>query len=70
MPVALCKKGDTGHIRNILGEDEACKHLKGLGFVEGATVTVVSKLFGSIIVDVRGSRIALDESMAKRIIIG
>lgn len=70
MPVALCKRGDSGCIRQILGEDDAGRHLKSLGFVEGANIRVVSKLFGSIIVDVRGSRIALDESMANRIIIG
>lgn len=70
MPIALCKKGDSGSIRKIVGKDDACRYLEGLGFVEGTTVTVVSRLFGSVIVDIRGSRIALDESMANRIIVG
>lgn len=70
MPIALCSKGDSGRIRKIQGEDGVQRHLRSLGFAEGVPITVVSRLFGSVIVDVRGSRIALDESMARSIIIG
>ena len=45
------------------------QHLAGLGFVVDSDVTVVSKIAGNMIVQVRDSRIALDQSMASRIMI-
>jgi len=69
MPISMYKKGETASIDEILGTDEVALYLKRIGFVEGERVRVVSKLFGSVIIDVKGSRIALDESMAKRIVV-
>lgn len=70
MPISLYKKGEPGRITEIVGKDDVGRYLKTLGFMEGEPIRVVSRLFGSVIVDVRGSRIALDESMASRIIVG
>ena len=51
----------------ITGKDEVRQHLAELGFVLDTEVTVVSGIAGSLIVQVKDSRIALDESMASRI---
>ena len=41
-----------------------------LGFVVDATVTVVNEIAGNLIIQVKESRIALDKTMANRIMIG
>ena len=69
MPLAMAKAGETGSILKITGKDEVRQHLAELGFVVGAKVTVVSEMAGSLIVQVKDSRVALDRSMANRILI-
>ena len=68
MPLTLAKQGETVTIRKITGKDEIRQHLAELGFVDG-TVTVVSELGGNLIVQVKDSRIALDRTMANRVMI-
>ena len=69
MPLAMSNVGDTGIIRKITGRDEVRQHLAELGFVVGAEVSVVSMLGGNMILSVKDSRIALDKTMAMRIMI-
>ncbi len=69
MPLTMAKAGETVVIRKISGRDEVRRHLAELGFVVDAGVTVVSELGGNLIVQVRGSRIALDKTMANRIMV-
>ena len=56
-------------IRRVTGKDEVRQHLAELGFVADGQVTVVSALAGSLILQVKGSRVALDKGMASRIFI-
>ena len=69
MPLTMTKAGETATIRKISGKDEVRQHLAELGFVVDSDVTVVSEMGGNLIVQVRGSRIALDRSMASRILV-
>ena len=69
VPLTMARAGETGTIRRITGKDELRQHLAELGFVMDATVTVVSEMGGSLIVQVKDSRIALDRTMAGRIMI-
>ena len=45
------------------------QHLSNLGFVEGAEVTIINEVAGSVICNVKGARVALSKSMAGRILI-
>ena len=47
----------------------ARKFLENLGFVQGATVTVVSEISGNMIVNVKDSRVAIGKDMANRIMV-
>ena len=67
MPLTMAKQGETVTIRKITGKDEVRQHLAELGFVVDETVTVVSELGGNLILQVKDSRIALDRTMANRI---
>lgn len=69
MPLTMAKSGERVTIRKITGRDEIRQHLAELGFVVDSDITVVSEIAGNLIVQVKDSRIALDRSMANRIMI-
>jgi ferrous iron transport protein A len=68
LPLTMAKTGETVTIRKITGKDEVRQHLAELGFVVDGEVTVVSEMAGNLILQVKDSRIALDRSMANRIL--
>lgn len=70
MPLTMAKAGDTVTIKKITGKDEVRLHLAELGFVVGSQVTVVNEIAGNLIVQVKESRLALDKTMANRIMVG
>ncbi len=70
MPLTMEKAGDTVTIQKITGKDEVRLHLAELGFVVGSQVTVVNEIAGNLIVQVKESRLALDKTMANRIMVG
>lgn len=67
IPLTLADIGEENTIRKIGGSPEVKKHLEDLGFVVGGSVTLISKLGGNVILNVKGSRIAVSEEMAQRI---
>ena len=69
MPLTMAKTGEKVTIRMITGKDEVRQHLAELGFVVDSDVTVVSEIAGNLILQVKDSRIALDKTMANRIMI-
>ena len=69
MPLTMAKSGDTVIIRKITGKDEVRQHLAELGFVVGESITVVNVLGGNLILQVKESRIALDRTLALRILV-
>ena len=69
MPLTMAKTGEQASILKITGKDEVRQHLAELGFVVGGVVTGVSEMAGSLIVQVKDSRVALDRTMANRIMI-
>lgn len=69
MPLTMASTGEPVVIRKITGRDQVRQHLAELGFVVDGTVTVVSRLAGNLIIQVKDSRIALDSTMANRIMI-
>jgi len=69
-PLAFFKEGENGIISRISGKEDVRKFLAGLGFVPGAMIRIVSFNSTGLIVDVKGSRIALDSTMASKIMCG
>ena len=69
MPLTMARAGETVTIRKITGKDEVRQHLAELGSVVDSRVTVISELSGNLILQVKDSRIALDKTMANRIMI-
>lgn len=69
MPITMARIGETNRIKKITGKDDTRKFLANLGFVEGADVAIVSELAGNFILNVKNARVAIDKSMATRIMI-
>ena len=69
MPLSLAVPGEENTIRKIGGSLEIKLHLENLGFVVGGNVTVVTTLAGNVIVNVKESRVAISEEMARKIMI-
>lgn len=69
MPLSFLRKGQVGKVTNIVGNNEIKVHLKDLGFVLGADISVVNELAGNIIVNVKESRVAIDRNLANKIMV-
>ena len=69
MPLSMAMIGEKKRVIKVGGKDEVRRFLQNLGFVEGAEITVVSELSGNMIINVKDTRIAIDKSMANRIMV-
>ena len=69
MPLSLAEIGEENTIIRFGGTPEVKKHLENLGFVVGGRVTVITSLGGNVLVNVKESRVAISEEMARKIIV-
>lgn len=69
MPLTLASVGEENMIKKIGGKPEVRAHLENLGFVTGGNVTIVSTMGGSLIVNVKESRVAISREMASKIMV-
>ena len=67
MPLSMASMGEVNTIKALHGKEETIRFIESLGFAVGSKVSIVSKLGGNVIVNVKGSRIALSRSMANQI---
>lgn len=68
MPLAMVEKGKLFHVADVRGKDSTKSFLQSLGFAEGAEVTLISEIGGDVIVNVKGTRVAISKTMATRIL--
>lgn len=66
MFLSMADFGEKKTIARITGKEDTRHHLESLGFVEGADVTVVSSLGGNLIVNVKGTRVAISRTIANK----
>jgi len=69
MPLTMVKSGESGTIKRVGGKEDTKRFLENLGFVSGAEVTVVSQINGNLIVNIKSARVAINQDMAKRILV-
>ncbi|HPF86967.1 MAG TPA: FeoA family protein [Candidatus Limiplasma sp.] len=69
VPLSMVSVGDVNVIKKITGRDDVRKHLANLGFVVGEEVIVVNQLGGNLILSIKNSRVALDQTLATRIMV-
>lgn len=69
MPLTFTNVGETAVIKKVRGNDEVRRFLGSLGFVEGGEIEIISENMGNLIVNVKGSRVAISKEMACKIIV-
>jgi len=69
MPLTLAQPGVQSLIKKIGGKPETRQFLENLGFVTGCPVSVISKIGGNLIVEVKGARVAVNQDMAAKIMV-
>ena len=69
MPLIMAKPGEVNIIKNVGGKEETKQFLNNLGFVVGAEIIVISELNGNLIVNIKGTRVAISKAMAANITI-
>ena len=69
MPLTLANVGKELTIQKIGGKPDVKKHLENLGFVVGSTAKLITALNGNVIVQVKETRVAISEEMARKIMV-
>lgn len=68
-PLTLAGLDGPVCVGGMRGNDDLKRRLCDLGFAPGGEVRVISELGGNLIVDVKGSRVALDRKLAQKIMV-
>ena len=69
VPLTLVAVGEAVLIKKISGKDETKHFLESLGFIVGSEITIVSKFGQNFIINVKETRVALDQTLVKRIFV-
>ncbi|MCR5348132.1 MAG: ferrous iron transport protein A [Bacilli bacterium] len=69
MPIALAPLHEEVTVVRIGCDPKDLSHLAALGLSKGAVVTVISSVLGSVVVLVKGTRLALDHQIAAKIFV-
>lgn len=68
VPLSFLRAGEEARIVRIRGKEDLRRHLETLGFVPGATVKAVAQASGNMIVEVKGTQVALSRQAAAHVI--
>lgn len=68
VPLSFLKSGEEAQVIKVRGKEELQRHLETLGFVPGAQIKAVSQASGNMIVEVKGTQVALSQQVAMKII--
>lgn len=69
MPLSMVNTGEANIIKKVGGKEDTRRFLENLGFVVGGAVTVISKINGNMIVNIKDSRVAIGKDMANKIMV-
>ena len=69
MPLSIAPTGKKMLIKKIGGNSEIKHHLGSLGFVPGSELTVICSNAGNMIVNIKNTRVALNQKLANKIIL-
>ena len=69
MPLAMIDIGNSAIIKACTVKNATRRYLESLGIVSGSIITVISKIDGNIILNVKGTRIAINRGIAQMLIV-
>ncbi len=69
MPIVLAPVNTLLRVTKILTDDKTKKHLESLGITINSQVVLISQNGGNAIIQVKDSRLALDKTIAMKILV-
>ena len=69
MPIALAPLNTNMKVVKILVDEKTKKHLESLGILVNSIITVISSVNGGVVIAVKEGRLALDRSIASKILV-
>ena len=69
MPLTMVRPGESGLIKKVGGKLETRQFLENLGFLPGSSVSVITRIGGNVIVEIKGARVAVNSDMAAKIMV-
>lgn len=69
MPLPIAPEGTELTVKKILADEKNKRHFENLGILVGSKLTVLSAVGGSVILKVQGVRLALDRTLAMKILV-
>ena len=69
MPIALAPINVEMKVVRVLTDEKTKKHLESLGVLVNSLITVISSVNGGVVVAVKEGRLALDHSVASKILV-
>lgn len=69
MPIALAPLNTDLKVVKVLTDDKTKKHLESLGILVNSSIKVISSINGGVVVAVKEGRLALDRSVASKILV-
>lgn len=69
MPIALAPTNVEMRVVKILADEKTKKHLASLGILVGSSLVVISSVNGGVVIAIKDGRLALDRSVASKILV-
>ena len=69
MPIALAPTNTEMKVVKVLIDEKTKKHLESLGILVNSSLTVISSVNGGVVIAVKEGRLALDRSIASKILV-
>ena len=69
MPIALAPTNVEMRVVKILLDEKTRKHLESLGILVNSPITVISSVNGGVVIAIKEGRLALDRSIASKILV-
>lgn len=69
MPIGLAPLNTEMKVVRILTDEKTKKHLESLGILINSSVMVISSVNGGVVIAIKEGRLALDHSIASKILV-
>ena len=69
MPIGLAPTNVEMRVVKILTDEKTKKHLESLGILVNSLITIISSVNGGVVIAVKEGRLALDRSIASKILV-
>lgn len=69
MPIGLAPTNVEMTVVKVLTDEKTKKHLESLGILVNSKITVLSSVNGGVVIAVKEGRLALDKSIASKILV-